>query len=262
MSRYLTISCSLALGCCLPVSAQFHRNAAPATPVDQTVTGFIPSMTPAQQTQATQLKGGIRITVTPVTYKLAPMDMVMEQQVTPSFKDAFVPHPQGAVMVQRTHKATIQTNPRQLAFSVHVSNTMSRVFRFSGVAVQFQAAGKTLTTDASGYGELANAIIPPRSEQDFVIYGPALATVPAPAQVGVFFFDVVTDMDNAGNIKSKENYEWYFDYKRQATQETVSVLPPEKIWVAAVTPPHQVPLASGTMQEPDASATGAAGQTQ
>jgi len=29
---------------------------------------------------------------------------------------SFIPHAQGAVMVSRTHKATVQTNPRQLAF--------------------------------------------------------------------------------------------------------------------------------------------------
>ncbi len=256
--------------CCFVLASSFahaqfgHRSAAPPAPVPQQLTGYLPTLAPAQQTQATQVKGGIRITVTPLPYHLAPMDTIMEQQVNPSFKEAFTPHQQGNVLVQRTHTATVRAVPNQLAFSVRVSNTMSRVFRFAGVAVQFQAAGKTLTTDASGYGELANAIIAPRSEQEFTIYGPALSAIPSPTQVGVFFFDVVTDMDDAGNIKAKQNYEWYFDYRTQASQETVNVIPPEKVWVPVVTPPHTVPLTSGAMQAPETGGAQApaAGQPQ
>jgi len=79
--------------------------------------------------------------------------------------------------------------------------------------VQFQVAGKTLHVDPSGFGDFLNAIVPPRSSQDIDIVGPAIADLPERATIGVFIYDVVTKMDEAGNIQEKQNFEWYYAWE-------------------------------------------------
>ena len=121
--------------------------------------------------------------------------------------------------------------PDRLLFQINVNNGMPRVFRGSGIAVQFNVAGKVFPSDASQYGELVNMIVPPRSEQTVSLIGPAIDKITSPSTVGVFFFDVVTNIDQAGNVTEKQNYEWYFSYRTQTNEKEISVPATTEGWV-------------------------------
>ena len=51
--------------------------------------------------------------------------------------------------------------------------------------------------------------------------------------MGLFFYDVVTKTDNAGNVTEKQNFEWFYDYSVQLKEEEVQLDPPERVWVSA-----------------------------
>jgi hypothetical protein len=122
-------------------------------------------------------------------------------------------------------------SPDRLVFHVNISNQMPRVFRGSGIAVQFNVAGKIAAVDSSGYGDLTNIIVPPRGEQEITVLGPPIEGIPAPSTIGLFFYDVVTNTDQAGNVTEKQNFEWYFSYQTQTTDKEFSIPPPTKGWV-------------------------------
>jgi len=204
---------------------------APPQPTIVKLGAAVPSLAALAETPQSQTKGGLRITVAPETYQTTESWTV---ETRPAKLSPWIPVIQpspNAQYVEQAKTPHLTVSPDHLVFHIHINNQMSRVFRGSGIAVQFNVAGKVVNVDPSGYGDLTNVIIPPRSEQDVSIVGPAISAVPAPSTVGVFFFDAVTNMDQAGNVTEKQNFEWYFSYETQATEKEFSVPKPEQGWV-------------------------------
>jgi len=196
------------------------------------MTAQVPSLAPLAESDASQVKDGLRITLQPETYRAEDLLVDSARQVPPpSFLGVTAMPDPRAVYVEHTQSPKVVIKPDHLVFHVHISNQLPRVFRGSGIAVQFNIAGKVTSVDPSGYGDLVNVIIPPRSEQEITIIGPEVAKIPSPCTVGLFLYDVVTKMDQAGNITDKQNFEWYFSYQTQATEKEVSVPAPTVGWV-------------------------------
>ncbi len=192
----------------------------------------VPSLAPLAETPQSQTKGGLRITLAPDTFKADESWSVQSQQVAPpSFLGMVVQPSPNSIYVETTKTPSLNVTPDGLVFHVNLSNQMPRIFRGSGIAVQFNVAGKLVSADPSGYGDLTNLILPPRSEQDVTILGPKIAAIKAPCTVAVFLYDVITNMDQAGNVTEKQNFEWYFSYQTQQTEKEISVPPPERGWV-------------------------------
>lgn len=220
----------------VPVSGQKkQKKAAPApaaAPTEVSLKADIPSLAALEETPQTQTKGGLRITLTPEAFQQKESTWLQSREVPPPTFLGLVAAPApNAVFVEQTTIPKIEVTPDSLVLHVHLDNQMSRVFRGSGVAVQFNVAGKLVNVDKSGYGDLSNIILPPRSEQEVTIIGPKIASIPSPSTVGIFFFDVVTNMDAAGNVTEKQNFEWYFSWRTQAVEKTVSVPAPHRQWV-------------------------------
>jgi hypothetical protein len=219
----------------VPVYGWAQKKKETPQPTNVRVTAAVPSLAALAETPQTQLKGGLRITVTPETYqaredwgeKQTPTDPPRISRWVP----IITPPSPDAVYVERTKSVRLVVSPYRLTFQFHLSNQMPRVFRGSGIAVQFNIAGKTIASDSSGYGDLVNIILPPRSEQDITILGPPITNIPAPCTIGLFLFDVVTNMDEAGNVTGKQNFEWYFSYQTQTIDKEISIPPPEKGWI-------------------------------
>jgi hypothetical protein len=191
----------------------------------------LPSMAPLPETEQSQDKGGLKITVAPVAYSVKEESLASVRQVNPSFKETLLMnHLQTDIFVERSYTPLLKIDPDRLHFQVHISNQMSRVFHGSGIAVQFSVAGKTVAIDPSGYGDLVNTIIPPRGEQTIEVIGPEIAGIPDTATVGLFFYDVVTNTDAAGNVTAKQNFEWYFSYRTQQVEKEVQIPLPERMW--------------------------------
>jgi len=203
----------------------------PPPPTSVTLSVDVPSLAAIEETGQSQVKGDLRITVSQDTYGVEGSFRTEEKQIDPPSKFGVVFRPcENGVYLEKTQIPELHVTPDHLMFHVHINNQMSRVFHGSGLVVEFNVAGKVVTVDPSGYGDLTTVIIPPRSEQDITIVGPEITRVPSPSTVGLFFYDVVTKTDQAGNVVEKQNYEWYFSYKTQATQKQFTVPAPEVGW--------------------------------
>ncbi len=105
------------------------------------------------------------------------------------------------------------------------------MFHGAGLVVQFNVAGKLVATDPRGFSEFANSIIPPRSQQQFEILGPDLNTLPDQGALSLFFYDVVTNVDSAGNVSEKQNFQWDFQFTAQLKEQEMEIPPPDRMWI-------------------------------
>lgn len=204
----------------------------PPPPTIVKLSAAVPSFAALAESPQSQTKGGLRITLAPEAYKAQESWTEQSREVPPPSKFGLVLQPApNAVYVEKIRTPTLAISPDVLVFHVHLNNGLPRVFRGSGIAVQFNIAGKVVTSEPAGYGDLINIILPPRSEQEITILGPKISVVPAPSTVGVFFYDVVTGIDQAGNVTEKQNFEWYFSFQTQATDKEFSVPAPQRSWI-------------------------------
>ena len=184
--------------------------APPAATRSTTATVGVPVITPQAETRESQEKGGIDISIAPVTYTAAMQQHVHIQQIPPP---PIVWKSGGELYVRRTTTSTAVVEPQNLRFVLKVNNKMPRVFHGAGTIVQFNVGGRLQAVDQSGYNNFLGAIIPPRQEQQIEIVGPRLdALSAAQGIIGVFLYDVVTNQNEAGVVTEKQNFEWYFDY--------------------------------------------------
>ncbi len=196
------------------------------------VSARFPTLTQIGDMGASQAKSGITIAVAPVEYKLTTFYESRVQRVNPKFKEALLQaHQPNDIFVERTCIPTLKVMPDRIRFQVTVSNQMPRVFHGAGLVVQFNIAGKLVATDEKGYSELANSIIPPRSQQQFEIFGPDLNTLPEQGALSLFFYDVVTNVDNTGTVSEKQNFEWDFQFTGQIKEQEMEIPPPDRVWV-------------------------------
>jgi hypothetical protein len=220
----LAIAQILALAACAPVL--------PAPPTKRTATVSVPRVAPLPQTVVTQTKRGVSMTLAPVSFQTL---------TSQACGYGFAP---GAVLVvprgvsRATHQylvearyETLQVTPSDLSFLLTVRNQMDRVFRGAGAVVQFQVDGQVQGVEQTRYAEFLNALIPPRGEAQIRIAGPSIATALSGATLGVFLSDVVTEIDNAGNVRGRDNFEWYFSVRSETVSRRVEVTR-RNVWVS------------------------------
>jgi hypothetical protein len=192
----------------------------------------VPSIVPAAQTTETQHHGGVTITVAPTQF-----DTVGRTKCKYRLPQAtlFTIAPTGAS--NETHRKLLEVqyhdidvNNRDLAFAVTIRNGMTRVFRGSGALVQFNLDSHVQAVEQSGYLEFLNVLIPPMGEAQVHIAGPALSSLKDGATLGVFLYDVVTAIDNAGTVTHRDNFEWYFRVNLRHVMEK-STLVATNVWV-------------------------------
>ena len=175
----------------------------------------VPEVVPQPETQIKQDKSGLSISVTPVPYDVKrdpdafKLTGAAQNQNDPNmYRMTWQPDPQ------------LLLEPDRLAFKVQINNQMNRVFRGAGTVVQFVIDAQTAAVDSDNYASLTGAMIAPRQFETLEIYGPPLSRLEDGDQIGVFFYDVVTEVDQAGNVVDKANFEWYFTYKQDGEPVT------------------------------------------
>jgi len=170
---------------------------------------------PWPSSNPSQVKGGLRITLSTTGYSAVEETSDSARQAPPPSKFGMVLKPApNAIYVQHTQTTQLVVKPDRLALHVHINNDLPGFSRI-GDCCAIHVAGKVTNVDPSGYGDLVNLLIPPRSEQEVTIVGPKIEGIPSPCTVGIFLYDVVTKMDEAGNVTEKQNFEWYFSYRRR-----------------------------------------------
>ncbi len=188
-----------------------------------TVSADMPFLSPMAETKQSQEKGGVQVSVAPVTFQASLDTVVTNHRAEPRFEEILLRPNKNSVLIEKRSRPILKVTPERLRFTVKINNKLPRVFRAGGAVVQFNVAGKLAAVDQASYAELTNAIIPPRGEQQVEVYGPPIKTIPNDCTVGLFFYDVPTKTDAAGNITEKQNFEWYFKYATQRREETGKV---------------------------------------
>jgi hypothetical protein len=185
------------------------------TPETRSVSYMVPTITPQPETKYLQEKGGLQISMAPATYAASE---VVKYTYTPSqpHGGAFVMGPTGKtpqVHVDWVKETVMTVAPDRVKFLVKVNNQLPRVFRGAGMVVQFNVGGQLMPVEQQGYRPLVDVIVPPRSEAQVEILGPPLSAMKGNnGIVGIFLYDVVTNVNEAGVVTEKQNFEWYFNY--------------------------------------------------
>ena len=232
MTQILGVTALLLLTYSVPIQAQKKRSPDPPQPEVVRLHANLPTMAVLAETEQSQTKGGLRITLLPEPFKAEVSISTQTRETTPPNRWGFTLRPgPDYVYVEKRNVPRITVSPNRVVLRIQLNNQMPRVFRGAGIAVQFNVAGKTVPVGLENYGALSNIILPPRSEQEITIFGPAIDIIPPASTLGIFFFDVITKMDQAGQITEKQNFEWYFSCQAQAVEREVTILPPERMWV-------------------------------
>lgn len=176
--------------------------------IDQTY--VLPIFQPLEKTSLSQAKGGIRITITPVDYTVDKMKIIEEEEAEPPLISIRPKYATKYVKVTEYYKLIY--SPENVLFKLTINNTLSRVFRGSGSVVQLNWCNKIIDTK---YDELSNLILPPGGIAEINIFGPPVSDwlnirCLNNNIIGIYIYDVITQIDQAGNIKEKQNFEWYF----------------------------------------------------
>lgn len=185
----------------------------------------VPDITAMPETKQSQSKGGVEISIAAVAYKAEVGTKTTRRQVERPL--LFIdPNPQTGpkIFVEDTTTPFLKIVPERLQFTVKINNQLARVFRGAGTVVQYNVGGKLMSVDQTGYGEMLGAIVPPRSELQLTIFGPKIDTIPDNGTLGIFFYDVVTATDAAGNVTEKQNYEWYFKYEAKTVEQNGEII--------------------------------------
>ena len=128
---------------------------------------------------------------------------------------------QPRMYVEWVKETALTVSPDRVTFLVKINNKLPRVFRGTGTVVQFNVGGKLQAVSQEGYEPLTGIIVPPRTEQQIQITGPPVSSLSASNPlIGLFFYDVVTNISDAGVVTEKQNYEWYFTYTLESKTET------------------------------------------
>jgi hypothetical protein len=223
-----------ALGISGLCGCRIENGGPPATqPVNTTkVSCLMPTFSPLPETKESQDKGGITVSVAPVPYQQVSRAVTHDQEVDSGISRTYSG---GAVYdtpmrtIERTTTPVLSVSPERLAFVVTITNNLPRVFRGSGALVQFNVAGKLQGTDQTGYADLLNAMIPPRQQAQFTVLGPPLASLPqGSTTVGLSLYDIITAVDQAGNVTEKQNFDWFYTYAPKLA-ETEAVVKTRRI---------------------------------
>lgn len=232
MRRLLTIIFLGALGACAPI--QVVEKPKPVV----TVRCVYPVITPLADTKELQKKGGINISFAPNNFECVDSVERTSKEIprnTFDFNETYSlisfinagagGKPENYKLMETTSTPVYAVKPNKVAFRIKINNQMPRVFRGAGTVVLYNFGGKNMSVNSQDYADLSNIIVPPRTEQEITIYGPSLQTIPENTTLGIFFYDVVTKTDNAGNIVEKQNFEWYYKYQtliKEAAREIVT----------------------------------------
>ena len=208
---------------CTPVAT------APEPTREVDVGADVPLVQPASQTAETQHQGGVTITVAPTRFDTVGRTACVYRFPPTGLASLLVTPPNGANV--QTHQRFVEvqyhdidpfpvgsgptTGPANLVFLVTIRNGMNRVFRGAGAVVQYNLDSHVQAVEQSSYLEFLNVLIPPNNQAQVSISGPALTSLRDGATFGLFLYDVVTGIDNAGTVTKRDNFEWFFRVTRQ-----------------------------------------------
>ena len=189
---------------------------------------------PVGETSPTQTRGGLTLTLAPVSFDTVtttacsyrPVELGLLQRVPEGVSE------RTHTLLEENRFGALRVRPTELTLLLTIRNQMDRVFRGAGAVVQFTVDQSVQAVEQSKYLEFLNTPITPGSETQIRMRGPSLPALRDGATFGVLLFDVVTAIDNAGNISNRDNFEWYFEVRHEVIRRTLETVEGRRrVWV-------------------------------
>lgn len=173
------------------------------------LTYSLPTITPTNGSVQTQTKGGVTITCEVIPFNIE-VENKIERKVF--YADPNMP---GYDVFQVAHKPSINVNPKNFQLNIKIKNNQERILKVRETALLVQIDGVTYHIPEASLTDWYAGMIIKKGEFNYRIQGPEYESIINAKLVYLFINDVPTVMDDGGNIKKRENFEWYFQCKNQ-----------------------------------------------
>jgi len=224
--------CAMAAAMFLGLACATVPAGPPPPPPKLSVGAVLRRIEPVGQTVLKQTRGGVTITLAPVpfdtqtttacAYDRAGFSLIVPEGVSRETH----------TRLEEQRFQVITVSPSALSLLLTIRNGMGRVFRGAGAVVQLKVDQTIQAAEQSDYLEFINALIPPQAEQQVRLKGPSLTALTDSATFAVLLFDVVTAIDNAGSVRNRDNFEWYFRVRHQPIRRTLDAIQSRRsFWV-------------------------------
>ncbi len=165
------------------------------------------------ETQPVQSRGGISISVAPGSYTTDRRSKVQRTEYRPFLAG------EDTRYFHVTEQPYVVVKPSTLQFEVVITNSLDRVFRGAGAVLSMSYNGQSVAVPQEGTAEFLNVTVIPRGRVELSITGPPLQALQDSGVVALFIYDVVTEVDDAGNPTKKDNFVWYYNLTYNVQRE-------------------------------------------
>lgn len=181
---------------------------------------------PVGSTPATQTQGGVTINLTPSSFDTVRSTACIYKRNEGAllFEYLLDAPTETHTRLQEEKLNILRVIPSKLTLSVTIQNQMERVFRGEGAVVQFLVDESIEDVEESQYLDLIEILIPPGGERQIQIQGPSVGALQEGSTISLKLFDVVTSIDQAGNILRRDNFEWNFRVQQATIRRTLSTI--------------------------------------
>jgi hypothetical protein len=202
----------------------------------------LPVITPTNGTIQTQKKGGVTITC-----EVIPFDVSVQENVKTEifYADPKMP---GYDVFEVSHTPFAVVKPENFLLKIKIKNNQERILKIRETALLMQVDGVNYNMPEADIKEWYAGMVIKNAEFTYDIKGPLLNSLNGAKLVYLFINDVPTVMDEGGNIKKRDNFEWYFEVKKQSAQKET-----QKTYTYQTAPVHtqQCDKCSGTGVDPN-----------
>jgi hypothetical protein len=178
-----------------------------------TVSYNLPVITPTADTKQTQTKG----TVT-VSCEIIPITVAMKDNVERKIADSDQP---GYDVYEVSHVPSPVITPDRFKLNIKIKNNGDRILKVRETALLLQVDGVQYHIPEASLTDWYGGMIIKNGEFNYTINGPDFTNLANAKLIYLFINDVPTIMDEGGNIKKRENFEWYFECKQEQQSKQV-----------------------------------------
>jgi len=185
-----------------------HKESEPVT-----ISYELPVITPSKESRQTQTKGGVTITCEVIPYELSIEDEVKSNVF---YADPAKP---GYDVFEISHTPKPVAKPDDFELNIKIKNNQERILKVRETALLLQIDGITVHIPEASLTDWYAGMIIKNGEFNYRIRVPEFNSLLNAKLVYLFINDVPTVMDEGGNIKKRENFEWYFECKKQIVSQ-------------------------------------------
>ena len=173
----------------------------------------LPVISPTNGTKQSQSKGGVTITCEVIPFDISINDEI-KREIT--YADPNMP---GYDRYEISHTPKSNVYPKNFILNIKIKNNQERILKVRETVLLLQIDGVTYSVPEASLQEWLAGMIIKNGEFNYKVQGPAFNSLINAKLVYLSLNDVPTIMDEAGNIKKRENFEWFFECKKQTIQK-------------------------------------------